>query len=170
MEEFDDLTAFATWFLSQPFGALTPPARDCVFTFDVLRSYVLYRKGQYQVELFTVGENDELILPGEHRHPDVDSFETHLSGKIYFTLNGVRVSTDEQSEAIDSGGSSFLCGKLLRILPTSYHGAYIAKGGGAFLSIQKWLKNVPPTSVGLNWEGNVHAANDREKFLSALDK
>lgn len=181
MEAFDDLTHFAHWFLQQPIGSLTPPGRDAVYDFDELTSMVLYRKGEYQVELFLVKPTTtKMQLPGEHRHPNVDSFEYHLSGDIRFTLNGVQTVPDEQCAALVDG-VSWLCGKhLTRIKPTDWHGASMSAGSGAFLSIQKWLEGVQPTSVGMDWEGKPHAEKqkkerqfemtktDKETFLKSL--
>lgn len=169
MEAFDDLTHFAHWFLQQPIGSLTPPGRDAVYDFDELTSMVLYRKGEYQVELFLVKPlNVKMSLPGEHRHPNVDSFEYHLSGDLRFSLNGQQLVPTEQCQALNNDGTSWLCGKhLTRIKPTDWHGATIgAKSGGAFLSIQKWLNGVQPTSVGMDWEGKPHA----EKLKKGMEK
>lgn len=139
---FDILATFLGWVLEQPLSQLVPHG---VYDYGPISSLVLYRNEMLQAELF-------LIAPGagfaeEHRHPDVDSYEVHVWGDICLTVNGA----ESVPQAISRADGS-LC-YITHVGPTDWHGARPIPGGGAFLSVQRWLHGVVPTSVGLNWEG-----------------
>lgn len=131
--EFDDLQAFLNWWkATRPLN--TPPNGTLIYQKDT-HGVVLYRQGPYQVELFTVKPNSEIV---PHIHPNVDSFEVFVSGDISFMCNDV---WHEQNEL----------GSSIRVLPNSWHGGKFGARGGCFLSIQKWLNGVDPTFVGNDW-------------------
>jgi hypothetical protein len=157
--KFDPLAEFAKWFMSQPMLHVRPPMFG-VHDFGDLLALTLYREGAFQVELFLIRpQGAGFSLHGEHRHPNVDSFEVGLCGEIYFSLNGKQLMADSVVETVQSDGGWALCGVPQRILPTDLHTARCGKDGGSFLSIQQWLNGVTPTSVGLDWEGPPHAEN-----------
>ena len=153
---FTKLTQFSKWFLAQPFGVLRPPQNSVYFyetSGGIVISTVLCRMGQFQVELFA-GPG-----PGhfpEHRHPNVDSIEVHLTGETNFTIRGCPVVPPERLAQVGDDGASIFCGFRSRVRPQDAHGATVGPAGGAFLSIQHWLNGVEPTSVGLDWEGPAH--------------
>lgn len=151
-----NLAAFARWFLAQPFGSLRPP-HSLVNVFEteggIVVGTVLCRDPPYQVELFA-GPGPGHFPP--HRHPDVDSIEVMLGGDVGFALHGRPIFTDEQLAAVGPDGSSAVLGMRVRVRPGDFHGATVGRAGGAFLSIQRWLHDVAPTSVGLNWDGPPH--------------
>lgn len=131
--QFDDLQAFLNWWMAtRPFN--TPSDAPTNYNGE-LSGVVLYRQGPYQVQLFNVQPNS-VIEP--HIHPNVDSFEVFVGGDINFMCNDVWY---EQSEL----------GSNIRVLPSSWHGGKFGARGGCFLSVQKWLNGVPPTSVGNDW-------------------
>ena len=123
--------------------AFSPAA---VYDYGFIRSLVVYRKAPFQVELFLVAPGGG--FPQEHRHPNVDSFEVHIFGDLPLTINGVRAIPT----IVNPKGDRPI--HISRVLETDWHGAAIMPNGGAFFSIQYWLNGVPPTSVGLNWEGS----------------
>lgn len=139
---------FAVWWLrGKPFA---PPA-------DFMSVYrggaagmgvTLYRYGQFQVQLFIARPN--VHFP-RHRHPHIDSAELHLAG-----------FNDFKSER-----NQWL-GPFLMVAPTEWHVAESGPDGSSFISIQKWLDGVAPTSVELDWEGGFidykHAAAIRPKY------
>lgn len=148
-------------FLLVPYNAVNDFGTD-------MTSIVLHRTRDYQTELFIAprewkttkhsrnyhfadGGRQESI--GQHRHPNVDSYEVPLCGQIDFYVNGKPISTPERIRAISPRGQSGVYGSYTRILPTDWHGAAFGSGGGAFMSVQHWLNGVPPSSVGLDWEG-----------------
>jgi hypothetical protein len=130
---FCELTAFLHfWLLMKP---LMPPMEDSLDFSGNLSGIVIYRSGQYQVQLFIIAP-DAVIKP--HCHPNVDSYEVTVCGEVAFEVNGFR---HEDRALWDH----------VRVLPTDEHTAYVGKGGGAFISVQKWLNGIKPTSVGWDW-------------------
>jgi quercetin dioxygenase-like cupin family protein len=133
METFDDLAGFKIWWEERrPFNT---PTETPVMCYDAIYGVVLYRQAPYQVQLFIMPP-DSFIE--DHIHPNVDSYEVFLGGDIIFRCNGEEHVQD-------------VLGASIRVLPNSWHGGKFGKRGGSFLSIQKWLNNVPPTSVGNDW-------------------
>lgn len=134
MEQFDELQAFLHWWMAvRPLN--TPEEAPTNFSGE-LSGVVLFRQGQYQVQLFIVQPNS-IIKP--HIHPNVDSYEVYLGGDIIFTRDDVEF---EQTEY----------GDTIRVKPTNWHGGKFGERGGSFLSVQKWLNGVKPTSVGEDWQ------------------
>lgn len=118
-----------------------------VTNFGSIISMVLYRQAPFQVELFIV-PNAPSSFPN-HKHPHVDSYEFPLSGDhtlffdnkpLYNQYNMTRWVNNE----VDS--------PPVHIKPDQYHSGE-GRTPYAFLSIQKWLDGVVPTSVGLDWYG-----------------
>jgi hypothetical protein len=142
---FCELTAFLHFWLT--LKPIEPPLEDMLDFSGNLSGLVLYRSGQYQVQLFIIKE-DAIIKA--HCHPNVDSYEVTVSGKVAFEVNGFR---HEDRALWDH----------VRVLPDAMHTAYIGKGGGAFISVQKWLNGVKPSSVGWDWadqEGRTSGSAD----------
>lgn len=133
---FDDLEAFASWFLARKVSEIIPPPKP-LLDLPTGPTFVLYRKGQYQVELIVVPK--EYDFSSEHRHPNIDSIEVVLTYPgAQFTRNGKPVND-----------------MLIRITHDDWHGGKVTGEGVAFLSIQKWLNGTTPTSVTMDWEGKV---------------
>lgn len=133
--QFDDLAVFKDWWLTN--RTINTP-KDATPIFDgVLTGVVLFRQDPYQVQLFVMPPNSK-IAP--HIHPNVDSYEVYINGDVEF-LVGDSSRSLEQSKL----------GETIRIAPTEWHGGNFGERGGCFLSIQKWLNGVPPTSVGDDW-------------------
>jgi quercetin dioxygenase-like cupin family protein len=129
----DNLEQFMKWWLkNRPFNTPTDAQMDY---YGVLRGVVLYRKDNFQVQLFMLPPNSNIDA---HIHPNVDSYEVYISGDINFMCN------DEWFTPTEVGAS-------IRIFPNSWHGGKFGERGGCFISIQKWLNGVPPTSVGADW-------------------
>lgn len=148
---FDPLEHFAHWFMRQPLGDfLTVAPKNGIMSYGKVVALCLYRQGEFQVELFISTERGG--FPHEHRHPNVDSFECHIAGDIFLTVNGESTASREAVEGVRPDGSSPIAGFLVRVRPGDFHGAH-EDSEGAFLSIQRWMNGVTPTSVGLDWWG-----------------
>jgi len=133
MNRYDDLEAFKQWWEhTRPFN---PPIEDPVTQAGVIYGVVLYRQPPYQVQLFIMPPNSSIE---DHIHPNVDSFEVFVGGDIAFRCNGETYAQN-------------VLGASIRVLPDSWHGGVFGERGGCFLSVQKWLNGVPPTSVGHDW-------------------
>ena len=118
-----------------------------ITNFGSIMSMLLYRKPPFQVELLIVPDSTS-SFPA-HRHPDVDTVEFGLSGQGDLFVNGVASYTENQIQLWLAGNFKAL---PIHIGPTDWHSG-AARTPYAFLSMQKWLHDVEPSSVGLNWEG-----------------
>jgi hypothetical protein len=136
--EFCELTSFLHFWLT--FKPLRPPLDNALDFSGSLSGLVLYRSGQYQVQLFLLQENCD-IKP--HYHPNCDSYELAVRGDVKFEINGVRYENRELWDTV-------------RVRPTDLHMGYVEAGGGAFISVQHWLNSVPPTSVGWDWKDELN--------------
>ena len=136
--EKDDLTEFLEWWLEHK--PTCPPAKNAIVQEGDLSGVVLYRKGQFQVELFIVKPNVTIV---QHVHPNVDSYEVNLTGDIDFYCDGVLHTS----------------GKPVRVKTNSWHGGYFGPQGGSFLSIQKWLNGIEPDFVGNDWKDHIGSLN-----------
>jgi quercetin dioxygenase-like cupin family protein len=132
--QFDDLEVFLHWWLNA--RPINTPADNALIYQKDTHGVVLYRQGQYQVELFTVEPNSEIV---PHIHPNVDSYEVFVGGDIKFICDGVEYAEHK-------------LGMPIRVKPNSWHGGKFGKRGGCFLSVQKWLNGVSPTFVGNDWK------------------
>ena len=130
---YDDLESFLNWWMSlRPIN--TPIENETNFNGE-LCGVVLYRQDCYQVQLFIVKPNS-VIEP--HIHPNVDSFEVFIGGDINFSCNYYWFQ------------QNVIC-QSIRVKPESWHGGKFGEKGGCFLSVQKWLNGVKPSSVGNDW-------------------
>lgn len=130
----DVLEEFLHWWLQN--RVICPPLDNSLTHVKDTYGVVLYRQGPFQVELFNVKPNSEIV---PHVHPNVDSFEVFLSGDIHFMCNGEWSYEQKLGESIT------------RVKPDSWHGGLFGPRGGCFLSVQHWLNGVPPTFVGNDW-------------------
>lgn len=144
---FDELEAFVSWWMNT--RALNTPNEHPTNFNGMLSGVVLFRQGQYQVQLFNVQPNC-VIEP--HIHPNVDSFEVFVGGDIDFMCDDVWYTQT-------------LLGDRIRVTPSSWHGGKFGPRGGCFLSIQKWQNGITPTSVGDDWhdkDGNSSGTASKE--------
>ena len=119
---------------------------------DGVIGFVLHRDGQFQTQLFIVQPN--FVVPN-HIHPNVDSFEVALHGAT-LSHSGVTVL----SPAHDVPGGS------IYVNHNDWHGGFASEDGGCFLSVQKWLNNVPPTSVENDWSGDTMGPEHDSKIIT----
>lgn len=167
--DFPNLGTFARWVLQQSLGDIRP-------TKDSLRTYVhgnctattlvLFRHPPYQVELVTFFPSPGGCVAPDHRHPDIDSIEVILSGDVGFTLRGKQLLTDEMLAKSHPDGAAWVLGAKIRVRPTDFHGARVGPAGGTFLSIQRWLHGIEPSSVVMNWEVPPHLSVSGAQFAN----
>ena len=132
---FDDLTEFMNWWMNV--RPINTPSQNALSHVAETHGVVLYRQGEYQVELFNVKPNSEIPA---HIHPNVDSYEVFVGGDINFMCDEVWYKQEQ-------------IGAYIRVKPNSWHGGLFGERGGCFLSIQKWLNGVKPKFVGDDWSG-----------------
>lgn len=157
--EHRNLPAFARWFLSQPLLKLRSPA-NAAFTLVTnngsrVEGLTLYSRGEYQAELFNIVPTPGGSAFPPHSHPNVDSIEYFLAGHMQFRM-GALEWPDELVFGQAPDGASALCGTIKRVRPGQFHGGDITPAGGTFISIQRWLHGVKPSSVVLDWIGPPH--------------
>lgn len=154
----DELTKFTDWWMKTK--KLRPPS-DAYNRVAGSTGTTLYRKDQFQVQLFINDPNYEIV---DHLHPNVDSYEIYLSGAVYFRLNKETLLTPEQ--VAEAG--LLLTGKRIRVRPDEWHGATVGATGGSFLSIQHWLNGVVPSSVHLDWAGPPIDAGHQMQLIGSI--
>jgi|TARA_B100000131_G_C17799316_1_gene484773 hypothetical protein len=160
--EFDDeLTHFLTWYLDTGLKIYVPHY-DFVHFVEGVTGLTIYRKDQFQVQLFTATPNTEIP---SHTHPNVDSYEVALSGMEFFLDGKVvlpRWYANLPSMADNNLSASHY--EVVRVLPESPHSAIAGKKGGSFMSVQHWLNDVKPTSVGNDWQGDTMGKHHTEQI------
>lgn len=173
----DPLTNFLFWFLDSPIGLIKPPdpvagkACNTLTVHESVLTLTLFRNPPFQVELVILLPGSP-AWPGEHRHPNVDSYEVAWFNTVNFTKNGKVQNGPELIVPVRVADTQFtLCGAV-RLLPTDFHGTNQLVEGGALISLQHWLNGVEPTSVGNDWIGAPttpgHAKLLEERGNSAL--
>jgi len=155
---------FADWYEKNNFP-IRPPQDDPIYITDISYSYVLYREGQYQVELYIIDSNS--ITP-EHSHPGVESIIMFLAGECNTTINGnLLYDASPYFNLINNDGTSVMFKYRARLNPKDTHGLKVYDAGTAFLSIEKWPDEMVPSSVALHWEGET-VGNTHNKILENL--
>ena len=154
----DELEQFAKRFLTGRINWSAIDRKNGVINFGNIVSLCLYRKPPFQVELF-IGPLDKSSFT-EHKHPDVDVIEFALSGEAMLFINSASAHTEADVQQWVKGDVQTL---PVRIKPSDWHSGF-ANTPWAFLSIQHWLNNVQPTSVGLNWIGEPFSVEQSEMW------
>lgn len=143
----EPLQEFVRWFCTEgPSLPLTP--YDGLAWAGELSGLLLYRSGQFQVQLFTFPPGT--VIP-PHRHPHVDSFDMFVCGDLTIYKNGKPICPCEFfSQTID--GLPRLRAVGFHIGPEDWHSGKVGPLGAAFLSFQHW-RGPEPSTIGLDWEG-----------------
>jgi hypothetical protein len=141
---------FAGWYEKSGYP-IRPPQTNAIFRTNNASALVLYREGQFQVELYIGDANS--VTP-EHSHPGVDSILVYLSGEGNSTVNSVvPLNLVPFFNKINPDGTSMLFKQAIRVDPKDTHGLTTYNKGFAFYSIEKWQDGIEPTSVTIRWEG-----------------
>lgn len=162
----DALANFAKWYLSDlPNLPARPPMDGAVAVVEGVSGVVLWRDGTFQVQMFVCAPNTNVPT---HTHPDVDSYEAHLTGGIDFYIDGKLTIPQKAASKAGKNGASRCYGWTARVRPYTPHSAKVGENGGAFLSIQHWLNGIKPTSVGENWDGKTMGKTHEQSIKAAL--
>ena len=147
---WNDVEEFADWYEKEGFPFL-PPQNNAIYRTNNASVVVLYRKGQYQVELYIADADD--VTP-EHNHPGIESIIMYISGDGNTTLNGNAIADPTPFwNMTNLNGTSYLFKQRVRLDPKDTHGLSTGPRGFAFLSIEKWPDGITPTSVSVHWDG-----------------
>lgn len=163
---WNTLEEFAKWYKENGFP-IRPPFEDPVYTTDISYSYVLFREGQYQAELYLVRPNTS---SPEHSHPGVENIIMVWGGNVHTVQNGKLFDYTEHYQEPAKNGTNKLFGMCSEKLTDEQTHALIAGDkGGAFLSLEKWPEGVKPNSVTINWSGDPVDPKHGE-IISVLEK
>lgn len=132
MNENMTALAFAKWWLKE--RTFEPPEK-AQLRVGGISGTVLYRRGQYQVEQFIA---EPFASAPAHHHPNIDTIEYIVSGSLVF---------DHKT------GRACGPGDRVRVHPGEVHVARAGENGVCFISMQRWLNGISPTSVTLDWVG-----------------
>lgn len=147
----EDVEQFARWFLDSTPVIGAVPFHGAVTMIEDVTAILLYRRDQFQVQLFAVPEG--VIIP-EHRHPHVDTVQVYVGGNIMFTLNGRHNYPQDELHMLDGPlACASKRGVAMRVRPDQVHGAIVGAGGGVFMAIQHWQGGIKPHCVGADYEG-----------------
>lgn len=155
---YKPLDNYYTHLMSNPFGNFIP-ALGTVYQYGPMLSIILDRTDYFQLELFLVPKEIELIE--YHNHPNVDSYELHLAGDFIFESNKVKYTSSPELLALNQKNPVWV--------PTEHVHGGLFKTGGAFLSFQYWKNGVLPTSVGNDFDVD-HRNENHLKGLKGLDR
>ena len=159
----DDLQKFAAQYLKHAGGLGAVPFHGAVDRVENVTSVLMYREGQFQVQMFIVPEGT--IIP-EHVHPNVDSIEIYVGGNYRLSHSGK--FTNPATDIAEDGGPLKLAklrGHAIRVKPDHLHGGVFGKGGGVFLSIQHWLNGVAPNCVARDYSGQTMGPDHKDKVV-----
>lgn len=144
---------FAKWYEDSGYP-IRPPQTNAIFRTNNASALVLYREGQFQVELYIGDANS---TTPEHSHPGVDSILVYLSGEGNTTINSEvpthLVNLSSYFDQTNPDGTSVLFKQSVRVDPKDTHGLTTYSKGFAFYSIEKWQDGIEPTSVTVCWHG-----------------
>lgn len=153
-ETWESIVEFANWYIGSSKPILIPFSAEVVVTDDA-SAITLFRKGNFQVELY-------LIKPGYiipmHSHPDVDVITMGIGGgetcgplhPIYGT--GARIGQLRLTEA-----------------GTEHGGGQPEHKGFALLAFEHW-KSGTPSSAAMRWEGPTAGPIHDELLKNKKDK
>lgn len=153
---------FAEWYRDNK-CPIRPPHDGSVYVTDRAVSYVLYREGQYQAELYLIGPGE---MPPEHTHPNVENMIMVLGGTLECSVDGNKLDAEPYWDKANADGTSAMFGVLTGEL--KYPSTHTVGGGPrgvALISFERWPDGVKPTSISLDWEGP--AVGDLHKEILA---
>lgn len=139
-ESWNTLEDFFNWFVLDAKMPIMVPWNSPIIRGDDFSSVVIFRKGQYQVELFL---EYPTLNSKPHCHPNVETITLQLGGGSEFPSHAdTNVST--QWGIIDWKKEAGLMHGQGVGMPTS---------AGSMLSFQRWVDDHPVTSIAANWKG-----------------
>lgn len=158
MIKFNPLVAYVDHVLNKPFSNLLPAVMG-INTYGHTLGVIIDRNDQFQTELFIVPNSVELIE--YHNHPNVDSFEMHVTGDFIFETNNVKYLSSPEILHINQK-------QLVYVSAEHIHGA-LWKSSGAFLSFQYWKNGVKPTSVIHDFKLDVDNENHKKGLKGRVE-
>ena len=150
MSQWNTLEEFVDWYKSNNYP-LRPPFEDPVYVNDNSHSYVLYREGEYQAELYLVAPNS-YVPP--HSHPNMENIIIVLGGEMDLRNGKDYYDLTNFFDAPSPTGTSKLFGiSTPKMTADTPHEVNILNKGAAFISLERWMNGSIPTSATLRWNG-----------------
>ena len=139
-ETWDSVHAFCKWWYENGMPMLFPTDAE-VFCSDDATSIVLFRIGQFQVELYLVFPHPNLP---KHEHPGVEVIKSRPP--LY--------SDDHEMRACEPVSTTLLRGESHGVGKNfNEHGDDGMGRGFPLLAFQKWDDGIKPTTVASRWKG-----------------
>lgn len=132
---WNSIEDFAAWYKVNKFPIR--PVDDPVYVTEISMSYVLFREGQFQAELYLVKPHTG---SPEHSHPGVENIIMVWGGDI--------------GTALDNVAPAIFGNQGPTIRENNTHALHAGNRGGAFLSLERWEEPLKPTSVTIRWKGD----------------
>lgn len=162
----DPVEKFALSFLKDMPVLGAVPFAGAVSKVEDVTCMLIYRKGQFQVQMFACPAGT--IIP-EHRHPNVDTVQVYVGGNIVFTQNGkYTFRPDELREMSGPLRCANKRGHIMRVRPDEKHGAVVGTGGGIFMAVQHWQNGIAPHCVSADYEGVTMGEDHLSKVVSGV--
>lgn len=139
-ESWDTLEDFFNWFVLEAKMPIMVPWNSPIVRGDDFSSVAIFRKGQYQVELFL---EYPTLHSKPHCHPNVETITLQLGGGSEFPSQANN-NLSTQWGIIDWKKSA---GQI------HGQGASMPTAAGSLLSFQRWTDDHPVTSIAANWKG-----------------
>lgn len=168
MKEWNEVEAFKDWWIAAG-CPIRPPFEYPIHITDMAYALTVYRKGQYQVELYIVKPNTETT---KHSHPNIDSISMYLTGNMTFAKENEEYIDLSKLQKEGANGTHVLLGSIAETNNGKVHSLKVGPEGGAFLIFEFW-KDRDPVSVTVHWEGDLvgeqHAQTikDREYVVNS---
>jgi hypothetical protein len=140
-ENWETLEDFAEWYMESRMPMMISYNAPVIRSDDAT-AICLFRKGQYQVELYL--EYPEMWIRN-HSHPRVEVINMFLGG-------GSTLPPQQNGTSIEWGSTS-------KIMPGEYHSGSIGAvlgDGMVTLAFEKWQNIEEMTSAAINWKGEIH--------------
>lgn len=145
------LEEFVNWYKAEGFP-IRPPFEDPIYITEMSYSFVLYREGQYQVELYLIKPDSE---SPDHKHPHVENIIMVWGGDANTRVDGVLKEYPAWLNDKAENGTHKLFGMTgEKLTDEQTHAVITGQKGAALLSLEKWADHIPPTSVTINWMGD----------------
>jgi len=148
-DKFGTVENFAkAWMVKRPWR---PPFANAIHTTEIAHALVLFRKDQYQVELYISKPNTQTPM---HSHPNIESITMYLTGNLSFSKDGVNFTDISMYQKAKPNGTHMLLWANQENNSGTPHMLKVGNEGGSILVFEKWLKG-NPTSVSVNWVGDL---------------
>ena len=138
--EWKTVQEFACWWTDR--GCPIAPPAETVNLSDDATSFVFFRSGQFQVELYLIHPSPNLPV---HEHPGVEVIKMRLDTFLATGSRVVKTSREEASPTLYQGQAHGV--------GTNFKEKGGLDSGFGLLAFQKWRDGLNPTTVAARWKG-----------------